>query len=149
MPDLITHSLFIYPAKKFFPKGILFLLIGSILPDLLGRSLGVFISDSSMIGWYQTVIHTPLALLLFIYSFSFFFPEKERKKVFLFLSLGVVSHLFLDLFQKTIGLGYLWFFPFSFKSFQIPLIWPDDTIFLIPAFAILNLILFFTLESKE
>ena len=149
MPDLITHSLFIYPAKKFFPKGILFLLIGSILPDLLGRSLGVFISDSSMIGWYQTVIHTPLALLLFIYSFSFFFPEKERKKIFLFLSLGTASHLFLDLFQKTLGLGYLWFFPFSFKSFQIPLFWPDESIFLIPAFAILNLIIFFTLKTKK
>ena len=149
MPDLITHSLFIYPAKKWFPAGILFLLIGSILPDLLGRSLGVFIADSSIVGWYQAVIHTPLALLLFIYSFSFFFPEKERKKVFLFLSLGVASHLFLDLFQKTLGLGYLWFFPFSFKSFQIPLFWPDESIFLIPAFAILNLIIFFTLKTKK
>ena len=149
MPDLITHSLFVYPAKKWFPAGILFLLIGSILPDLLGRSLGVFISDSSIVGWYQTVIHTPLALLLFIYSVSFFFPEKERKKVFLFLSLGTASHLFLDLFQKNFGPGYLWFFPFSFKSFQIPLIWPDESIFLIPAFAILNLIIFFTLKTKK
>ena len=140
MPDLITHSLFIYPAKKFFPKGILFLLIGSILPDLLGRSLGVFISDSSMIGWYQTVIHTPLALLLFIYSFSFFFPEKGRRKIFLFLALGVASHLFLDLFQKTLGLGYLWFFPFSFKSFQIPLIWPDESIYLIPGLLLINIL---------
>lgn len=148
MPDLITHSLFIYPAKKFFPAGILFLLIGSILPDLLGRSLGVFISDSPIVGWYQIVIHTPLALLLFIYSFSFFFPEKERKKVFLFLSLGTASHLFLDLFQKTIGLGYLWFFPFSFKSFQIPLIWPDDTIYLIPILLLLNIIIFKLVYKK-
>ncbi|MDP3990755.1 MAG: hypothetical protein Q8P63_00395, partial [Candidatus Nealsonbacteria bacterium] len=98
MPDLITHSLFVYPANKWFPAGILFLLIGSILPDLLGRVLGVFIADSSIVGWYQTVIHTPLALLLFIYSFSFFFPEKERKNIFLFLAVGVASHLFLDLF---------------------------------------------------
>jgi len=142
MPDLITHSLFIYPAKKWFPKGIIFLLIGSILPDLLGRTLGVFVSDSSFIGWYQTVIHTPLVLLFFIYSASFFFPGKERKKVFLFLALGIASHLFLDLFQKTIGPGYLWFFPFSFKSFQIPLLWPDDTIYLIPILIIINIIFF-------
>lgn len=140
MPDLITHTLFVYPVKKWFPKGIIFLLIGSILPDLIGRSLGVFISDSSIVGWYQTVIHTPLALLLFIYSLSFFFSEKERKKVFLFLALGTASHLFLDLFQKTIGLGYLWFFPFSFKSFQIPLIWPDESIFLIPILLFLNIV---------
>jgi len=141
MPDLLTHTLFVYPAKKWFPKNTIFILIGAILPDVLGRTLGVFISDSTIIGWYQLVIHTPLCLLLFTYSFSFFFPEKTRKTIFLFMLLGVVSHLFLDLFQKSITVGYLWFFPFSFASFNIPLFWPDESIFLIPVFILINTIL--------
>lgn len=140
MPDLLTHSLFVYPSKKLFPKKLVFILIGSILPDLLGRTLGVFPVDSSLIYWYQTVIHTPFSLLLFTYSLSFFFPERERRTIFTFLLIGIASHLFLDLFQKSIGLAYPWFFPFSFSSFQIPLIWPDDTIYLIPVFILINLL---------
>ena len=140
MPDLITHALFVYPAKRIFPKNLIFILIGSILPDLVGRIPGVFISNSSIIGWYQTIIHTPLALILITYSLSFFFPQKIRKTVFIFILLGIASHLFLDLFQKSIGLAYPWFFPFSFSSFQIPLIWPDESIFLIPVFILINLL---------
>lgn len=139
MPDLVTHSLFVYPAKKMWPNRLIFILIGSILPDLLGRILGVFITNSPIIGWYQTVVHTPLSLILVTYSLSFFFSQKERKTIFLFLLLGISSHLFLDLFQKTYTIGYLWFFPLSFSSFQIPLIWADDTIFLIPIFILINL----------
>lgn len=142
MPDLLTHALFAYPAKKIFPEKLVFILIGSILPDLLGRALGVFISNSSFVYWLQLAIHTPLSLLLFAYSLSFFFPEKDRKTVFILILIGVISHFFLDLFQKTITVGNLWFFPFSFASPQIQLIWPDESIFTIPLFLIVNIFLF-------
>lgn len=148
MPDLITHTLFVYPAKRIFPKNLVFILIGSILPDLLGRTLGVFPVDSSLIYWYQTVIHTPLALILVTYSLSFFFPQKTRKAIFIFLLIGIASHLFLDLFQKSIGLAYPWLFPISFSSFQIPLIWPDDTIYLIPVLIIMNIIFGISLRKR-
>ena len=141
MPDLVTHALFVYPAKKLFPKQLVFILIGSILPDLLGRTLGVFPVGSSLIYWYQIAIHTPLSLILITYSLSFFFPQKERKTIFIFILIGVFSHLFLDLFQKTFIIGNLWFFPFSFASPQIQLIWPDESIFLIPVFILINLML--------
>jgi membrane-bound metal-dependent hydrolase YbcI (DUF457 family) len=144
MPDLLTHTLFVYPAKKWLPEKIIFLLIGAILPDILGRTLGVFISDSTIVGWYQVAIHTPMCLALFVYSLSFFFPQKERKTVFLFIILGAASHLFLDLFQKTTTFGYLWLFPFSFSSFNIPLFWPDESIFLIPMFILINILLFWS-----
>ena len=139
MPDLVTHALFVFPAKKIFPKRLLFILIGSILPDLLGRTLGVFPMDSSLIYWYQLAIHTPFCLILFTYCLSFFFPQKIRKTVFVLILIGVFSHFFLDLFQKTITIGNLWFFPFSFVSPQLQLIWPDDTIYLIPVFILINL----------
>ena len=141
MPDLITHTLFVYPSKRLFPKKLVFILIGSILPDLLGRTLGVFPVDSSLISWFQLSIHTPFCLLLFTYSLSFFFPQKIRNNAFIFILIGVFSHFLLDFFQKTITLGNLWFFPFSFASPQIQLIWPDDTIYLIPVFILINLLL--------
>ncbi|MFH1827606.1 MAG: metal-dependent hydrolase [bacterium] len=149
MPDLLTHALFSYPAKKIFPKKLVFILIGSILPDLLGRSLGIFILNPSIVGWYQTVVHTPFSLVLIIYCLSFFFPQGERKTIFTFLLIGIVSHLFLDLFQKSIGLDYLWLFPFSFSSFQIPLIWPDESILFIPILIFINFVIFFSLNFKK
>jgi membrane-bound metal-dependent hydrolase YbcI (DUF457 family) len=141
MPDLLTHTLFVYPSKKIFPKQLVFILIGSILPDLLGRALGVFDINSSLVYWYQLAIHTPFSLFLFTYSLSFFFPQKIRKTVFVFILIGVFSHFFLDFFQKTITIGNFWFFPFSFASPQIHLIWPDESIFLIPVFILINLLL--------
>ncbi|PIY70236.1 hypothetical protein COY89_02100 [Candidatus Roizmanbacteria bacterium CG_4_10_14_0_8_um_filter_36_36] len=140
MPDLVTHALFVYPAKKWFPKNTIFILIGALLPDLLGRSLGVFNFNLSLIYWYQLAIHTPFCLILFTYSLSFFFREKERKIVFLFILIGAFSHFLLDFFQKTIIIGNLWFFPFSFVSPQLQLFWPDDSIYLIPVLIISNLI---------
>lgn len=142
MPDLITHTLAAYPLKEKFPENILLILLGTILPDIPGRIPGIIFPDSSFIGNYQAVIHTPLALLLFIYSFSFLFPQKERAMVFKFILLGTTIHLLLDMFQKTATFSYLWFFPFSFSWFQIPLIWPDDTIYLIPVLLIMNFAFF-------
>lgn len=148
MPDLLTHVLFAYPARKIWSKKLVFILVGSIFPDLLGRAFGVFISNSSIVGWYQTVVHTPFSLILITYSLSFFFPQKERRTIFTFLLIGIASHLFLDLFQKSIGVGYLWLFPFSFSTFQIPLIWPDESIFLIPVLVIFNVSIIILMKKK-
>lgn len=149
MPDLITHTLIVYPLKKKFPKNILFTLIGTILPDILGRIPGILFPNSDIIGNYQAVIHTPIALLLFIYSFSLFFPQKVRFIVFKFIFLGASIHLLLDMFQQTATFSYLWFFPFSFSWFQIPLIWPDETIYSIPFLLIINILLLGFLPNKN
>jgi hypothetical protein len=121
---------------------MLFILLGTILPDILGRIAGVFMSGSPIVGWYQLSVHTPFSLILFIYAFSFLFPQKERQNIFTFLTLGTFIHFFLDFFQKQIYLGNLWLFPFSFKTFNLPLIWPDETIFLIPILILINLSIF-------
>jgi len=147
MPDLITHTLFVYPLKKRFPKQIILLLSGAILPDVVGRIPGILIQNNSVVGNYQTSVHTPLVLILLVYSLSFFFPEKVRRDVFLFLSAGVFLHLFLDLFQRTNTYAYFWLFPFSLSWFQIPLIWPDETIFMIPIFIVINILLFKLLKK--
>ncbi|MDZ7369938.1 MAG: hypothetical protein ONB12_02060, partial [candidate division KSB1 bacterium] len=41
---------------------------------------------------------------------------------------GVFCHFLLDLLQRHIGSGYFWFFPFSWKSFEWGLFWPEDSI---------------------
>lgn len=147
MPDLITHTLFVLPLRYRYKKTILFILLGTLLPDILGRISGALLSGLPIVGWYQLSIHTPFSMILFIYAFSFLFVQKERKSIFTFLILGTFIHFFLDFFQKQINLGYLWLFPFSFKTFNIPLIWPDETIFLIPILILINLLFFIFLKK--
>lgn len=141
VPDLLTHTLAVFPFRYKFKRFISVILLGAILPDIFARIPGVLFPYRAAISWAQSVLHSPIALIFICLLVSFFFPEKIRKTVFLFLLLGIFSHLFLDLFQKTLTYGYLWFFPFSFVSFSIPLIWPNDTIFLTPFFIFLNIIL--------
>lgn len=138
MPDLLTHTLAIYPLKHRFPKMFSILLLGTVLPDIVGRTPGILLPYQSAINWLGMALHTPILLVLISLLLSFFFPENLRKKTFLYLMIGVFAHLFLDLFQKTLTYGYFWLFPFSFASFNIPLIWPNDSIYLIPLFVIIN-----------
>lgn len=149
MPDLLTHTLFVYPLKNKYRRGISIILLGAVLPDLFSRIPGIIIPNQTLINWAQQALHTPVALIFLCLLLSFFFPEKIRKSIFLFLALGVFSHLFLDLFQKTLTYGYFWFFPFSFISFNIPLFWPNDSVFLIPLFVILNIFCFTLLRNSN
>jgi membrane-bound metal-dependent hydrolase YbcI (DUF457 family) len=149
MPDLLTHTLIAYPLKYRYKKYISIILLGTVLPDVIGRIPGVIFPYRSFINWLQLGLHTPVALLLVSFLLSLFFPEKIRKNIFFYLIFGVGLHLFLDLFQKTLTVGYLWLFPFSFSSFNIPLIWPNDTIYLIPIFIVVNLIFLFLISKPR
>lgn len=141
MPDLLTHTLAVYPLRYKYKRFISIILLGTVLPDVIGRIPGILFPYRSFINWLQLSLHTPIALLIVSFLLSLFFPEKIRKNIFIYLIIGVSLHLFLDLFQKTLTIGYLWFFPFSFLSFSIPLIWPNDTIYLIPVFLVIDLLL--------
>lgn len=140
MPDLLTHSLAVYPLKHKYPKFISIILLGAVLPDVVARIPGILFPHQSTISWFQVSLHTPVSLLLISLLLSFFFSEKQRRTIFFWLLTGVAIHLFLDLFQKSLLVGYFWLFPFSFKSFWIPLIWPNDTVFLIPILILGNLL---------
>lgn len=139
MPDLLTHTLVITPFKKLLRKNFTLVLMGMVLPDIVSRIPGIILPNRSFISWMQAALHSPIALLLACLFFSFFFSQKIRKKAFLALSAGTFIHLFMDLFQKTFIVGYFWFFPFSFKSFWVPVFWPNDSIYFVPFLVILNL----------
>lgn len=145
MPDLLTHTLAVYPLTSLsrWKKYSFFLFLGAILPDLGGRIIAVVFADSYWIGWIAAIMHTPLLTLLVCLLIPFFFNEQERKNIFVSLLVGVFSHLFLDSLQKHFQSSYLWFFPFSFKSFEFDFFWPEDVLFVLPFLLTTYLSLFF------
>lgn len=142
MPDLLTHVLSVYPLRFKIKKHTPIILLGVILPDVFARIPGVLLPNQTIVYWAQSSLHTPFSIIIICFFISLFFEEKLRKTAFKFLLAGSVFHLFLDLFQKTLTRGYFWLFPFSFDSFSFSLIWPNDTIFLIPIFIVVNYIYF-------
>lgn len=140
MPDLLSHYLIAkISTTKIKSKPISLFFVGTILPDLLGRTPFVVIADfferyDCYLGWFLAIFHSPFVLILVCLLISFLFEETLRRHVFKLLFLGSALHLGLDMLQKTFtpSSGYLWFFPFSFKSFNIPLFWADQSIYLIP-----------------
>lgn len=157
MPDLLSHYLTakilstksgVRPISPFFA--------GTILPDVLGRVPSIVITNVSEkydcnLGWFLAIFHSPFVLFLICFLITLFFEQALRKRVFKLLMLGVFLHLGLDMFQKTFisGKGYLWFFPFSFKSFSAPLFWPDQTIYFIPVLLIVFIIIWWRKPDEE
>ncbi len=128
MPDLLTHVLaghFITRPKSY--RELYF--VGLILPDLLGRLPMVFYKNSY---WFINPGHTPIGTLLGAYMVTFLFEAPIRKTVFRNLLLGAAFHLFLDLLQRHITDAYYWFFPFTWRTFEVPLFWPDQSVDALP-----------------
>ncbi|MDZ7315953.1 MAG: zinc dependent phospholipase C family protein [candidate division KSB1 bacterium] len=138
MPDLITHAVSVYPFCKLrhFKRYRLFLLIGVLLPDLLGRPIHILFPRLMP---YTLAVHTPVFMIVFILLLAEFFEKGERALVIKFTAAGVLCHFILDMLQRHIGSGYFWFFPFSWKSFEWGLFWPEDSIKWIPLWLILIL----------
>ena len=131
MPDLITHAAAAYfasRAKRFANHRAAFYL-GTVLPDLISRPLYIIKPELFV---YAVAIHTPIFLTVFSLLLAELFDEKLQRGVRIFLLAGVGLHLFLDLLQRHIGSGYFWFFPFSWKSFEIGFFWPETPLSLAP-----------------
>ncbi len=134
MPDLVTHVSVAYFLRK--PKGIsrftVIFFLGTILPDVLTRPIYVIFPNTY---WFVYPFHTPLVLVLVSLLISYFFQERIRKAVFITLLLGVLLHLLLDLFQRSLfGTNY-WLFPISDIDIQLGLFWQDDSLYAIPFLA--------------
>ena len=133
MPDLATHVLSGFFVRRPRSYRELFF-IGLVLPDVLGRFPMVFYKNSY---WAIAPGHTPIGVVIASYLISFLFESDVRKTVFKNLLLGASVHLFLDLLQRHVSPAYYWLFPFSWKTFEIPLFWPDQTIYAVPFIALL------------
>lgn len=131
MPDLITHTAVAYFAVrpfKLFPRQIVFF-VGTILPDVITRPIYILKPD-----WYPFTVamHTPAFCIVTCLLLAEFFSDTIRGSIRKMLLLGIALHFFLDLFQKHLGMGYLWGFPFSWRSFELGLWWPEQSLYAIP-----------------
>ncbi|MBU0708866.1 metal-dependent hydrolase [Patescibacteria group bacterium] len=136
MPDLTIHLLTTYIANHKLKLNPYFILVGGIFPDLLGRPLIILLPQNYLFSWVSVLLHTPVPVFLLAYVASLLFTEFNRKEVFAALSVGALGHMLLDMTQKHYGDAYYWLFPFSFKTFDIPLLWSDEYILAIPVFAV-------------
>lgn len=157
MPDLLTHYL---TAKiitgKSATRAISPFFLGTILPDVLSRIpsiviINLFEKYDCHLDWFLAIFHSPLVLILICLLIAYFFEENLRKGVFKLLILGTALHLVLDMLQKTFTShsGYLWFFPFSFKSFNIPFFWPDQSLYFIPILLIVLIFIWWFKPDEE
>jgi len=138
MPDLMTHSLvaYLFVRHNHFERFRIFFYLGSIFPDIFSRPFYILMPK---LYFYTVSIHTPAFIAVTGLIFIEFFKPEIRSMVRNYLFSGIGLHFFLDMLQKHQQDGYYWFFPFSWKSFEIPLLWPEEFLQLLPALLILVL----------
>jgi Na+/proline symporter len=141
MPDLATHVLAVTPFLRKAARRPELVLLGTILPDLAGR-LAVLKPNSVFLFWMGNALHAPVGMALIVYALAMFFPREKRAGVLAGVGAGAAFHFVLDLLQKTVTFGPLWLFPASLASFQIPLIWGDESFFALPFLVLLNLLVY-------
>ena len=139
MPDLATHVLAVTPFLRNAARSPALVLLGAVLPDLAGR-LGLLLPHAVFFSWMDTALHTPVSMALVIYILSLLFPVERRTEVLVCAGAGAAFHFALDLLQKTVTFGNLWLFPASLASFQVPLIWGDESFFALPALVLINVL---------
>ncbi len=131
MPDLVTHTAaayFLSRSRRFEQVRALFYL-GALLPDLLARPIYILFPK---LFFFTVAIHTPAFMIIVTLLFSEFFPGKSRSAAATWLFAGIMLHFMLDFFQRHLLTGYYWLFPFSWRSFELPLFWPETPVRFIP-----------------
>ncbi len=136
MPELVTHAFSVYfigmhPSVKRVRWLFYF---GVLLPDVISRP--IYILWPRWFG-YTVAMHTPIFMLIVCLLLAEFFASPLKIKARWALLAGCGFHFLLDLFQKHIGAGYFWLFPFSWRSFEIGLFWPEATLPLVPIWLLL------------
>lgn len=142
MPDLVTHfsTAYILKLPHRWSSRVIPFYIGAILPDLLSRPLFILFPQSDRIIFS---FHTPAVMAVFCLLLAQFFEKRIRSAVRINLLLGIMLHFGLDLLQKQITSSYYWLFPFSWKSFDLGLFWPEDSVWLVPVWIALLVVIEF------
>jgi len=131
MADLMTHFALAYGLVRFsrFVRFRVIFYLGTILPDLLSRPFYILRPE---LYPYTVAVHTPLFMLVTCFAVAEFFQQEIRPQVRHFLLAGAGLHFLVDLFQRHLVNGYLWFYPFSWDSFEISWYWPHEPLRFIP-----------------
>ena len=153
MPDLMTHLAATHLLRRawertrgsdFVPRQYASLYLGGCLPDLVSRMPGVvtgFLCTSGYIsldtaakcGSIWECFHAPLPTTIVAYLLAMLLPETSRAYHFLLIVVACALHYFMDALQTTLGdMGEAWLFPFSWKTWNLGLFWPDESILALP-----------------
>jgi len=134
MPDWISHLLAgLILAKILKVKKKSLILLGTLLPDLIFQSyhLNLFIRLPENTEWFIMLFHLPFALIIMSVVIPFFFKYSYWKS-FMFLSVGWISHIILDMINLDTLSHCLLFLPFSWKCISLgKYIIPDFFFFII------------------
>ncbi len=155
MPDWGLHLGSAYVGSKFFKvKDVRWILLGSLLPDIISRVAYVlfdllpFKLNHQFFHLYLNFYHTPFMVLFA--SIIIALLTKKPYQVFCLIYLSSLLHIFLDLFQKNVGGGSPIFFPFKLSHFSFQLFWYDNPwIKFIFFITLLMLILMFFKERRK
>ncbi len=131
MPDWIVHICVAYLVCRtlyfkyplFNPANTILAMVGALLPDIIKLQI-IFSQFGIDLTDFLPVFHIPLTSFIMAGIISLFFENK--KIAFLFLVIGAISHFAMDSLLISIGGGMYLFFPFSWQSFHLDLIPPDD-----------------------
>ena len=131
MPDLVTHSFaaWLFTRPGHWQKAPLLFFLGAILPDLVSRPIYILFP---MKQEYTVGMHTPLFTILTGLLAAEGMAPELRRIARLSISGGIVLHFGLDIMQRHLVGGYYWFFPFSWRSFELGWFWPETTVPWIP-----------------
>jgi len=99
------------------------------LPDVLTRPFYILFPQTF---WVVQPLHSPVGLLFLCGLGALAFESSYRKTAFWNLLGGAYLHLFLDFFQKHVTNEYYSLFPFSWRTFEIGLFWPEESLAFIP-----------------
>lgn len=131
MPDLVTHTfaawLLVRPER--WQRSRLLFFLGTLMPDLVSRPIYILMPR---LGGYTLAIHTPLFMIGCGLLAAEFMAEPLRRTARLAITSGILLHFFLDAMQRHLTAGYYWFFPFSWKSFELGWFWPEEMVGWVP-----------------
>ncbi|MDZ7337947.1 MAG: hypothetical protein ONB30_05355 [candidate division KSB1 bacterium] len=131
MPDLTTHLALTHLGSRPLRLGSarLPLYLGALLPDLLTRPFYILYPPAYFVVYS---LHTPVATGLAALAVAQLFAPELRPQVRTGLLAGSAFHFALDVLQRQVGNAYYWLFPLSWKTFDLGLFWPEDSLRWLP-----------------
>ena len=137
MADLVTHACTaLLPGALFRSRFLPFVVVGTVLPDALGRAVPLALERLLAYGlpvpmpvlWAWSGLHEPIGAALCALVLALAFREGDRRRVLLALWGGCALHTAVDVLQDHHGEGYVLLAPLSDLDFELGWIGSEATV---------------------
>jgi len=131
MPDLVTHLAagFLSGRPLRLARSAVVFYLGALLPDLLSRPFHI---PFPAVFPATQPFHSPFVLFALCWLAALFFRADQRSRIFWLLYGGCWTHLLLDMLQVHLIGGYAWLAPFSWRTYSIGFLGPEDFLRFLP-----------------